>query len=335
MSCDNLPGNGRTLRQAAMDCAALQDDGLAEWIGSAVQFPSSMVDRIVPATTEDDRADARDMLGLTDEAPVAAEPFRQWVIEEFDGPRPRWEAAGAEFVPDVAPWEASKLRLLNGTHMAIAYLGSLAGLQTVSEVVADPVFAAYALRFMLREQMPTLPPSGHDIRAYAHQLLERWRNPGIVHRLDRVGRDGSSKLQPRLLASLSDNLRAGRPAPCTTLAVAAWICCASGRAGPGGHPVQMQDPLGERMRRLGAATGHDAARLAEAALDLEEVFGPGLRHMAPFRSELCQAVAELQRRGPRGALLALMARDMPPTESRPRKAAAWDRVAEMNGMEAW
>jgi fructuronate reductase len=126
--------------------------------------------------------------------PVSAEPFRQWVIEHFHGPRPRWDAAGAEYVPDVTAWEASKLRLLNGGHLAVACLGALAGCTSVADAMAVPGFTAYALRFMLNEQKPTLPPSNHDIDAYARQLLARWRNASISHQLDRVRRDGSAKL---------------------------------------------------------------------------------------------------------------------------------------------
>nr|MCV4206949.1 mannitol dehydrogenase family protein [Roseomonas sp. SXEYE001] len=305
ISCDNMPGNGRMLRQVAMDYAALYDDSLASWIGQSVQFPCSMVDRIVPATTEVDLADAAALLGPSDAAPVSGEPFLQWVIEKFDGPRPYWEAAGAEFVPDVAPWEASKLRLLNGRHMAIAYLGALEGLETVSDFVEDPVFASYVLRFMLREQRPTMPPSKHDIGAYAHQLLERWRNPDIAHQLSRIGRNGSEKLQPRLLASIRDNLMAGRPVPCTMLAVAAWICCMSGQAGAA-EPVQMQDPVAEHMRDLGRSAGNDPKRLTSLFLEMEDVFGTELPRLKPFRDELAQAVGMLQRHGPRAAIAALI-----------------------------
>lgn len=301
LSCDNLPANGRTLRRTAMDYAAVFDDSLAEWIGRSVQFPCTMVDRIVPAVEAADLADAAAMLGLADEAPVSTESFRQWVIEDFEGPRPRWEEAGAEFVADVAPWEASKLRLLNGTHMAIAYLGALQGLRTVAEVMDDPVFASYVLRFMLDEQMPTLPPSGHDIQAYARQLVRRWRNSGIVHQLDRVGRNGSDKLQARLLAGLRDNLEAGRPAPCTLLAVAAWVLCHTGPCSPA-----MQDPLAERMRRLGGAAGADMDRLAALVLGMEEVFGTELLRLEAFRTGLSRAMAALQRKGPRAAAAALL-----------------------------
>jgi fructuronate reductase len=306
MSCDNLAGNGRVLRQAAMDYAALRDDSLAAWIGASVQFPCSMVDRIVPVVTEADQADAAAVLGFQDAAPVSAEPFRQWVIEDFEGPRPPWEEAGAEFVQDVGPWEASKLRLLNGTHMAIAHLGALSGLRTVAEFVADPAFGSYALRFMLREQLPTMPPSNHDIATYAHQLLQRWRNPGIVHQLTRVGRNGSEKLRDRLLASLRENLAAGRPAPCTTLAVAAWICCASGCTGRS-EPVQMEDPLDQRLKAIGREAGADAERLTDLMLGVEEVFGTELPHCETFRTDLAQAVGALQRGGPRAAVIGIMA----------------------------
>lgn len=305
LSCDNLPMNGRVLRRVLMEFAALHDDALADWIGSSVQFPCSMVDRIVPVAEDADAADATLMLGLTDEAPVCTEPFRQWTVEAFDGPRPLWEAGGAAFVPDVAPREGSKLRLLNGTHMAIAYLGALAGLHTVADVVEEPLFAAYALRFMLEEQMPTLPPSGHDLRAYAHQLLERWRNPGIAHQLGRVGRNGSEKLQARLLASIRDNLEAGRPAPCTLLAVAAWICCQSGRSA-----VDMRNPLSARMKGRWAAAGNDPNRLAASVLAMEDVFGPELPRLEPFRTGLTQAIVRLHGRGPRAAVAALMAQPL-------------------------
>lgn len=298
LSCDNLPANGRTLRQAVLDCAALGDDRLAAWIGREVQFPSSMVDRIVPSATGADTADATALTGLLDMAPVPAEPFRQWVIEEFAGPRPLWEAAGAEFVPDVAPWEASKLRLLNGTHMAIAYLGALAGRNTVAEAVADPALARFALRFMLEEQMPTLPPSDHDIRAYAGQLLGRWRNPGIEHRLTRVGRNGSEKLQPRLLAAMRQNMAAGRPVDCTILAVAAWMLCAASRSRT---CARMEDEREGRLLAVAEAAGGDAARLVDGMLRLEEVFGPDLVRCGAFRDGLVAAVGAIHAHGPLGA----------------------------------
>jgi fructuronate reductase len=302
LSCDNLPGNGRLLRRMCLDFAALQDDGLAGWIEGAVQFPSTMVDRIVPACTAADLDDARGALGLVDQAPVSTEPFAQWVIEHFDGPRPRWDAVGAEYVHDVAPWEASKLRLLNGGHLALACLGRLAGCSTVAEALALPGFSAYALRFMLDEQRPTLPPSDHDIRAYARQLLARWRNRGVAHQLDRILVNGSAKLPARLLASLRENRQAGRPTPCTLLAVAAWMLCTLQRDGNGARFV-LQDAQQARLVRCVAGSAGDPARLADRLLGLTEIFGD-LGDDLQLRGGLRRAVLLLAARGPRGAVAA-------------------------------
>ena len=310
LSCDNLPSNGRVLRRMCIDFAALQDDRLARWIETAVQFPATMADRIVPLATAKDREDASVRLGLYDAAPVAAEPFRQWVIEHFDGPRPRWDAAGAEYVPDVTAWEASKLRLLNGGHLALACLGALAGCTTVGEAMAVPGFSAFVLRFMLDEQKPTLPDSDHDIEAYARQLLARWRNVGIAHRLDRVRRDCSTKLPTRLLASLRDNRKAGRPAPCTVLAVAAWMLCTAGRD-DAGRAITTSDCFSAELQDKAAAAAGDPGRLVDLLLELEPVFGRDLPTDTALRRSLKQSVASLQERGARGAVAACVSGSLP------------------------
>lgn len=304
LSCDNMPSNGRVLQQACVDYAALQDDALAAWIGSEVQFPGTMVDRIVPTTTDADRDSALRALGVKDMAPVSAEPFSQWVIERFDGPRPRWDAAGAEYVADVAPWEASKLRLLNGGHLAVAYLGLLAGVSTVAEALDQDGFHDFALRFMIAEQKPTLPASDHDIDAYADQLLERWSNHGIVHHLRRVGRDGSNKLPTRLLASLKDNLLVGRPAPCTLLAVSAWMMCATQNDENG--DALIDDEHSDRLRSMRRAAGDDAQRWVDAAVTLASVFGPELAGHAGVRTALARSVTALRSVGPVGAMKACL-----------------------------
>ena len=310
LSCDNLASNGRVLQQACVDYASLQDDALATWIGSAVQFPATMVDRIVPATTDEDRAFAARALGLKDWVPVSAEPFSQWVIERFDGPRPRWDAVGAEYVADVAPWEASKLRLLNGGHLAVAYLGLLAGCSTVSEALAQPVFGDFALQFMVDEQKPTLPPSDHDIEAYARQLLARWRNGGIVHPLQRIGRDGGAKLSGRLLSSLQDNLAVGRPAPCTTLAVAAWMLCVT-QDDAAGQPL-LDDETVDAFRAMRRAFGDDVRGWVDAALEVRGVFGDELPRDPTFAASLAAAIVDLRRHGPLGAMQACRDRGAAP-----------------------
>lgn len=301
MSCDNLASNSRVLRQMCVDFAALRDDRLACWIAGHVQFAATMVDRIVPAPTADDRFHASTACGLEDGAAVSAEPFRQWVIERFDGPRPRWEAAGAQFVGDIAPWEASKLRLLNGGHLALTFLGQLAGCATVAETVALPGCAGYLRRFMCDEQKPTLPPSDHDIDAYAGQLIERWKNPATGHRLMRVGRDASAKLAARLLTPLAENRNLGRPAPCTVLAIAAWMRCAAG-VDDLGRPFAVDDVQDQRLRMLATETGADSQALVERLLRMAEIFGFAAAEDVPLRRDLVRAVQALHTYGARAAL---------------------------------
>jgi fructuronate reductase len=292
LSCDNVSANGRTLRQAVLDFAGLLDDKLAGWIAHNVRFPNTMVDRIVPATTDADRRDAARLLGLHDAAPVSVEPFLQWVIEEFDGPRPLWEEAGARFVTDVESFEVAKLRLLNGTHMLLAYLGALAGYKTIADTVADPLFRQFAEAFMLREQGPTVDFSPAERRAYATQLLHRLRNPAIRHEVGRVGRDGSVKLATRLMRPLRENLMAGRNGSCTILGIAAWIRGFALRD-TSGTQVHLIDPSKDQMKDLCEETGEDHALQAESFLRLEEVFGPELPNHDEVVAELAQALRDL------------------------------------------
>jgi fructuronate reductase len=299
ISCDNMPRNGRLLRDALVRRAALSNSSLGDWISQNVQCPCSVVDRIVPVPTSAERAAARRILGVHDLAAVATEPFRQWIIEDFDGPRPRWELAGAEFVSDVSPWEASKLNLLNGTHLAIAFLGILAGCKTVSDFAQDSTFARYACRLMQDEQLPTIPKSDHDLVAYSDQLLERWRNPRMRHQLQRIARNGSEKLQSRLLASLSKNIAAGRPAPCTVLAVAAWVCC-MGRLMP--FDCAIEDKSSTRLEELAANVGGDSAQFLQSILGRRDIFGDELPQMPGFVQELGQAIERLKVCGAREAV---------------------------------
>jgi fructuronate reductase len=292
LSCDNVSANGRTLRQAVLDFAGLLDDKLAGWIAHNVRFPNTMVDRIVPATTDADRRDAARLLGLHDAAPVSVEPFLQWVIEEFDGPRPLWEEAGARFVTDVESFEVAKLRLLNGTHMLLAYLGALAGYKTIADTVADPLFRQFAEAFMLREQGPTVDFSPAERRAYVTQLLHRLRNPAIRHEVGRVGRDGSVKLATRLMRPLRENLMAGRNGSCTILGIAAWIRGFALRD-TSGTQVHLIDPSKDQMKDLCEETGEDHALQAESFLRLEEVFGPELPNHDEVVAELAQALRDL------------------------------------------
>jgi fructuronate reductase len=243
------------------------------------------------------------LLGLQDLAAVATEPFRQWVIEDFEGPRPRWEEAGAKFVSDVSPWEASKLTLLNGTHMAIAFLGMLSRLETVSEFFSEPLFRSYASRLMFDEQLRTIPKSDHDLISYCNELLERWQNRNMVHRLDRIARNGAEKLQARLLNSLAKNMAAGRPAPCTMLAIAAWACCTA-RILP--FAGALEDHSGPRLERLRATSAGCTGEFVQRLLGMQDIFGSELPLIPAFRKELAQAIDLLKLFGARGAVSRLV-----------------------------
>jgi fructuronate reductase len=298
ISCDNMPANGRRLRQTLLERADRESASLAHWIDRNVQSPSSVVDRIVPVPTSEDGAAATGLLGLQDLAAVATEPFRQWVIEDFEGPRPSWERAGATYVSDVAAWEASKLRLLNGTHMAIAFLGMLSQLETVSDFVLDPLYLRYVSRLMVDEQVPTIPPSNHDLIAYCCQLLERWQNRYIVHQLQRIARNGAEKLQPRLLDSVRENIVAGRSSPCTVLAVAAWACCTA-RMMP--YAGNLEDDAAPALQDL-AATSGDTRDFVRRLLCRRDIFGTELPQVPTFGDQLAEAIDLLRLLGARGAV---------------------------------
>ena len=287
LSCDNLPANGHTTRRVLTRFAHLVSPGLGKHLEAGVACPSTMVDRIVPATTGDDRACMAAALGVTDAWPVVTEPFSQWVIEDhFPLGRPDWGAHGAELVRDVAPYETMKLRLLNGAHSAIAYLGGLAGFATVADAMAEPSLAAFIERLMRREVIPVLtPPPGADPQAYASALLARFRNPALRHRTAQIAMDGSQKLPQRLLATARERLARGLELPCIALAVAAWMRHVAVSA-------DLRDPMADELRRR-AASGQPAAAL----LGIEAIFGRDLPADARFVLAVTNALAGLGRDG--------------------------------------
>ena len=272
LSCDNLPANGRVVRQVVLDYAARRAPALADRIADQVAFPACMVDRITPATTPDDIAALAASEGVSDPAMVVHEPFRQWVIEDqFPQGRPAWEAAGAQMVTDVEPHELMKLRCLNGTHSTLAYLGYLAGHETISEAVADAPFAALCERLWHREILPTIPvPQGENLPAYCAALLTRYRNPAIRHRTWQIAMDGSQKLPQRILGTVRDNLAAGRLPAGLCLAIAGWMRYAGG-IDEAGTAIDVRDPLADELRAAAAAADPVAAFLA-----MDSVFGADL-----------------------------------------------------------
>ncbi|MFD1910926.1 mannitol dehydrogenase family protein [Halodurantibacterium flavum] len=302
LCCDNLPENGHVVQGVVLDLARLIDPGLADWIAGQGAFPSTMVDRIVPATTPADIDRLAALTGERDEAPVMHEPFRQWVVEDrFCAGRPDLGAVGVQLVADVTPYEHMKLRMLNGAHSSLAYLGYLAGHETIADTVADPVFAAFAQRLWRAEIIPALtPPPGEDLAAYAGALAERFANPAIRHRTWQIAMDGSQKLPQRILGTIAENRAAGRPVPGLTLAVAAWMRYVSGRDEKGA-PIEVKDPLAPR---LAALWRDDPAETVAGFLALAEVFPKVLREDAGFAADLTGALRGLIADGARAGVAA-------------------------------
>jgi fructuronate reductase len=277
LTCDNLPSNGRTVKRVLTRFAELVDPELGRFVADEVSCPSTMVDRIVPATSDEDRQRIGSVLGVEDAWPVVTEPFTQWVIEDnFSLGRPAWEAAGAEFVADVEPYEHMKLRLLNGSHSTLAYLGYLAGYETVADTMADPAFVRLIQGLMDEEVTPTLHmPPGADLASYKRALVERFKNPALKHRTWQIAMDGSQKLPQRLLGTLRDRLRDDAPIGRLSLGVAAWMRYVTG-TDEKGAPIDVRDPMAARLRELADRAGGSAERLAGALFTVREIFGDDL-----------------------------------------------------------
>ncbi len=296
LSCDNIPSNGRAAATMVTRFAELRDPGLARWISAEVAFPSSMVDRITPATTPEERDEIARTFGVDDRWPVICEPFSQWVVEDrFCNGRPALDRVGVQFVDDVAPYELTKKRLLNASHCALGYLGHLAGHATTADVMADPVLAAFVAGF-LDEVIPLLPQvPGLDLDEYRASLLERLANPAIADDLSRLCRRGSVKMPSYLLPSIKETRAAGRPHPLMTLAVAGWFRYLTG-VDYAGDPIDVQGPRKEQFTDLARRDGTDPRPL----LAEREVFD-GLEDDTAFVEEL-HAALEALRAGPREAV---------------------------------
>ena len=253
ISCDNLADNGAVLARGLAAWLAPRDPALLRWMETECACPATMVDRIVPATTDADRAEIAAAIRLEDAGAVITEPFHQWVIEDrFAGPRPRWELAGARFVAAVAPFEAAKLRLLNGAHSALAYLGLSRGHVFVHQAIADPAIAPTVERLMRGEAALSLTPTrGLDVPAYIDALLARFRNPALPHRLAQIATDGSAKIRQRWLAPLAIAAAEGRQCPATLCAIAAWLRHVRGDNGP------VDDPRADELAAAWARAGRD------------------------------------------------------------------------------
>jgi fructuronate reductase len=293
LTCDNLPSNGRVAKRILDRFAILCDADLGAYVAGELKCPSTMVDRITPATTDEDRARISSLLGVVDQWPIVTEPFSQWVIEDdFPAGRPAFERSGAEIVSDVAPYEHMKLRLLNGAHSSLAYLGYLAGYEFVSDVMRDSDFARFA-KALMEEATPTLsvPPST-DIGAYKAALVARFENPALKHRTWQIAMDGSQKLPQRLLGTIRDCLKRGLPHGRLALGVAGWMRYVTGVDERGGA-IDVRDPLAKHLHEIADAVGPDAARLAPALLSVEAIFARDLPADQRFASAVTEKLTRL------------------------------------------
>jgi fructuronate reductase len=299
ISCDNLPHNGKRLREAVLALAGHHDAGLRDWIDAEGAFPETMVDRIVPATEEADIAALEARIGVVDRAMVKTEPFTQWVIEDrFVGERPDFAALGVQLTDSVAPWEDAKLRMLNGAHSGIAYLGGLAGIEFVHQFVALPAGRAF-VEALWDESAETLsPPPGLDIPAYRTALMGRFANSALNHRTRQIAMDGSQKLPQRLLAPILARLDRGLKADTLALAVAAWMRWQEG-ADDRGETFVVDDPLAPRT----AGSGNLSPRGAAAGLlAIDAIFPPRLAEHEGFRKTVTDALTALRARGARAVI---------------------------------
>ncbi len=293
MSCDNLPANGVTAARIVSRFAELRSPQLGDHVRHHVPFPSTMVDRIVPATTDADRQEVAKVLGVEDAWPVVTEPFTQWVIEDkFPSGRPPLERVGAQIVANVEPFERMKLRMLNGSHSTLAYLGYLAGHQYVADVMQSADFTRLIQGLMTDEVIPTLNMPGTDLGKYRDDLIARFANPALKHRTWQIAMDGSQKLPQRLLGTIRDRLVRRQPIDRLALGVAAWMRYVTG-IDEKDQPIDVKDPLAHRLRALAEAAKRDPVRLVVGFLTLGEVFGTDLPKNEVFREAVTAHVKSL------------------------------------------
>lgn len=307
MSCDNLPHNGQVARKALLAFAEragdLYGEGLASWIADTVSFPNAMVDRITPMTSDAHRQLLLDKHGVDDHWPVVCEPFVQWVLEDkFGDGRPAWEDVGVQFTDDVTPYEEMKIKLLNGSHLALTYLGALKGYRFVHDTMNDPLFVEYIQTYMDRDVTPQLAPvPGIDLTAYKAKLIERFSNQAIADQLERVCSDGSSKFPkftvPTINALITDGAELDRAA----LVVAAWAVYLNGTDETGAR-YRMLDPRLAFCQGLVASEGGLTARL----LGVDEIFGKQIPQSAAFVEAFERQLHNLRTLGVTGTLKALL-----------------------------
>ena len=306
LSCDNLPNNGAVVKKIVLDFAQKTEPSLAKWISKEVCFPSSMVDRITPATKEQDIINFANENGVYDPALVVHEDFFQWVIEDkFSSERPKFELAGIQMVRDVELHEKMKLRCLNGTHSALAYLGYLAGFNTIAECVSHASMVNYIQYLWDKEIIPTLEtPEGENLDDYCNKLLERYQNPAIEHKTWQIAMDGSQKLPQRILETVSDLIKHRRDFQGLALAIAAWMKYVTGIS-LNGDTIDVRDPLVNDFAII-AKKSKTSEHYVNFILNQSKVFPANLRDSSAFRIQILKSYKFLEEYGSLGSIKKLM-----------------------------
>jgi mannitol 2-dehydrogenase len=302
MSCDNLQGNGHLSRKVFTTFARLRDPELGDWVEREARFPTSMVDRITPVTTDADRAEVRERFGIDDLWPVVCEPFTQWVLEDtFTAGRPTYEKAGVQLVDQVEPYELMKLRLLNGSHQALCYFAYLAGYRLVHEAARDPLFRAFLLGYMDAEATPTLPPvPGVDLDGYKHTLIERFSNPQVRDTVARLCAQSSDRIPKWLLPVIREQLAVGGEIRRSAAVVASWARYAEG-VDERGEPIEVVDRFADSLSQLARREGEEPG----AFIANRDVFGD-LADDKRFVTAYLSALDSLHQRGARATLQSLV-----------------------------
>ena len=299
MSCDNLSHNGNVARKALLAFAALSNPDLHDWIAANVSFPNAMVDRITPMTSNAHRLQLHDQLGIDDAWPVVCEPFIQWVLEDkFNNGRPAWETVGVQLTDDVTPYEEMKIKLLNGSHLALTYLGFLKGYRFVHDTMNDPLFVAYMRAYMDKDVTPQLAPvPGIDLTAYKNTLVQRFSNQAIADQLERVCSDGSSKLPKFTVPTINRLIADGAELKRAALVVAAWALYLKG-VDETGQTYAIPDPRAEFCQALVA----DDELIVQRLLGVEEIFGTAIAQSAEFVAAFEWCLNSLREVGVSGTL---------------------------------
>jgi fructuronate reductase len=314
ISCDNIPGNGHILRNVVSSFAEVADKTLATWISDNVRFPSTMVDRIVPATRPEDLKRVEELAGYRDEGVVVGEPFRQWVIEDdFNRPRPSWDVAGAEFVRDVEPYEFIKMRVLNACQTALSYLGALSGLGTTCDDVHDPLLRDFAERMILAESAAVLPdvPS-MQVGPYLKLTISRLANPAIRHSNHQIATDGSQKINQRILQPLRDRMARGLPSPLLETAISGWVAYLAKSQPAFGAAWAASDQIMPFVADIARKSSGDIGAFTKLFIGNRAIFGDRLAENAAIVARVAEGAQTMLADGVAKALGAAMA-EAPPT----------------------